>query len=103
MCIAESEAFLQDLENFEMAHKMVKRKSLRNVMKMHSAGWKLLKVVNTLHEDRRASASFKESEESEINVGVGQGCALTPPHFNANLDMVMKEMKVRTNGEGTDL
>ena len=43
------------------------------------------------------------SESFEIGVGVRQGCVMSPWLFNIYMDGVMREFKVRTQGEGAKM
>ncbi len=58
---------------------------------------KLLRAVKTLYEGARAAVRV-ESEQSEffeLNVGLKQGCVMSPWLFSVYMDGVMKEIQGR--------
>ena len=91
--------------DLEKAYDRVDRKALWDVMKIYGVGGKLLRAVQAFYENSRACVKVDGecSESFGINVGVRQGCVMSPWLFNIYMDGVMKEFRMRTAGKGAKM
>ena len=91
--------------DLEKAYDRVDRRALWDVLKIYGVGGKLLNAVKAFYENCRAKVrvNYVESESFSISVGVKQGCVMSPWLFNIFMDGVMKEWKMRIQGEGAEL
>ena len=67
-------------------------------------GGKLLKAVQSFYIDSRACVRVGNdvSEWFPVNVGLRQGCAMSPWLFNVYMDCVVREMNIRVLGKGLE-
>ena len=67
--------------------------------------WKLLKAVPNFYVDSRACVQVGNdvSEWFPVNVGLRQGCVMSPLLFNVYMDGVVREVNVRVLGKGLEL
>ena len=72
---------------------------------MYGVGGKLLKTVQSFYVDSRACVRVGNavSERFPVNVGLRQGCVLSPWLFNVYMDGVVGEVNVRMLGKGLEL
>ena len=63
---------------------------------------KLLKSVQRFYVDSRACVRVGNdmSEWFPVNVGLGQGCVMSPWLFNVYMDGVVRDVNVRVFGKG---
>ena len=66
---------------------------------------KLLKAVQNFYVDSRACIQVGNdvSEWFPVNVGLRQGCVMSPWLFNVFMDGVVREVNVRVLGKGLEL
>ena len=66
---------------------------------------KLLKAVQSFYVDSRACVRVGNdvSEWFSVNVGLRQGCVMSPWLFNVYMDDVVREVNVRVLGKGSEL
>ena len=66
---------------------------------------KLLKAVQSFYVDSRACVRVGNdvSEWFPVNVGLRQGCVMSPWLFNVYMDDVVREMNLRVLGKGLEL
>ena len=78
------------------------RDALWQVLRLYVVGGKLLKAVQSLYVASRACVRIgnEVSEWFSLNVGVRQGCAISPRLFNLYKDGVVREVQARTLGRG---
>ena len=64
----------------------------------------MLKAVQSLYIDSRACVRVGNyvSEWFPVNVGLRQGCVMSPWLFNVYMDGVVREVKVRVLGKGLE-
>ncbi len=81
--------------DLEKAYDRVDWLALWDVLKIYGLGGKLLRAVKSFYEEASACVkiSGETSEHFEIQVGLRQGCVMSPWLFNTNMDGVMREVK----------
>ena len=72
---------------------------------MYGVGGKLLKAVQSFYVDSRACVRVGKdvSEWFPVNVGLRQGCVMSPWFFNVYMDGVVREVNVRVLGKELEL
>ena len=72
------------------------------MLRVYGVEGKLLKAVQSFHVDSRACvrAGNDVSEWFPVNVGLRQGCVMSPWLFNVYMDSVVREVNVRVLGKG---
>ena len=87
------------------AYDVVDRPALWDVLKIYGVGGKLLDAVKAFYKNCRAKVRVNGVESKNFNIGVGvkQGCVMSPWLFNIYMDSMMKEWKVRIQGQGAEL
>ena len=75
------------------------------MLRVYGVGGKLLKAVQSFYVDSRACVRVGNdvSETFPVNVGLRQGCVMSPWLFNVYMDDVVREVKVRVLGKGLEL
>ncbi len=75
----------------------VDRKGLWGTLRVYGVGGQLLKGIRSFYENASASVwvNGELSESFNIEVGVRQGCVMSPWLFNIYMDGCIREMKVR--------
>ena len=70
-----------------------------------AVGGKLFKAVQSFYVDSRACVRVRNdvSEWFPVNVGLRQGCVMSPWLFNVYMDGVVREVNVRVLGKGLEL
>ena len=91
--------------DLEKAYDRVDRKGVWEVMKMYGVGGHTLEAVKSFYEGSKACVRVGngESRMFEVNVGLRQGCVMSPWLFNLYMDAVMKEVNGRVMGKGVKL
>ncbi len=84
-------ATLMDLEK---AHNRVDREALWSVLKIYGVGGQLLEGIQASYREVNACVRVggKFSESLAVEVGVRQGCVMSPWLFNIFMDGCMREM-----------
>ena len=74
-------------------------------MELYGVGGKLLKAVQSFYADSRAGVRVGNdvSEWFPVNVGLRQGCMMSPWLFNVYMDGVVREVNVRVLRKGLEL
>ncbi len=82
--------------DFEKASDRVDREALLNVLKIYGVGGQLLKGIQAFYREANACVKMegKYSESFAVEVGVRQGCVMSPWLFNIFMDGCMREMIV---------
>ena len=72
---------------------------------MHGVGGKLLKAVQSFYVDSWVCVRVGNdvSEWFPVNVGLRQGCVMSPWLFNVYMYGVVREVNVRVLGKGLEL
>ena len=89
---------LMDLEN---NYDTIDRHGMWQMIRVYGGGGKLLKAVQSFHVDSRACVRVGNdvSEWFPVNVGLRQGCVISPWLFNVYMDGVVREVNVRVLGK----
>ncbi len=95
--------------DLEKAYDRADREVLWSVLKIYGVGGQLLKGIQAFYRDANACVRVggKYNESFAVEVGVRQGCVMSPWLFNIFMDGCMREMKckvvhtgeMRLNGE----
>ena len=64
-----------------------------------------MRAIKSFYEDSRACVRVGrgESDWFEVNVGLRQGCVMSPWLFTLYMDEVAREVNARVHGEGLTL
>ena len=91
--------------DLEKANNRVDRDALWQMLRLYGVGGKLLKAVQNSYVDSKACLRIggEVSEWFSVNVGVRQGCVMSPWLFNLYMDGVVREVQARTLGRGAQL
>ncbi len=83
--------------DLEKAYDGVDREALWSVLRIYGVGGQLLKGKQAIYSEANACVRVggKFSESFAVEVGVRQGCVLSPWLFNIFVDGCMKEMKCK--------
>ena len=75
------------------------------MLRVYGVGGKLLKAVQSFYIDSRACVRVENdvSEWFPVNVGLRQGCVMSPWLFNVYLDGVVREVNFNVLGKGLEL
>ena len=75
------------------------------VLRVYGVGGKLLKAVQRFYVDNKAFVRVGNdvSEWFPVNVGLRQGCVMSPCLFNVYMDGVVREVNVKVLGKGLEL
>ena len=75
------------------------------MLRVYGVGGKFLKVVQSFHVDSRGCVRMGNdmSEWFPVNIGLRQGCVMSPWLFNVYMDGVVRQVNVRVLGKGLDL
>ena len=91
--------------DLEKAYDKVDWEGLWEVLTVYGVGGKLLMAVKSFYRNATASVKVgdKLSESFKVNVGVRQGCVMSPWLFNIYMDGVIKECMAGSMGRGAKL
>ena len=91
--------------DLEKAYDTIDRHGMWQMLRVYGVGEKLLKAVQSFYVDSRACVRVGNdvSEWFPINVGLRQGCVMSPWLFNVYIDVVVREVNVRKLGKGLEL
>ena len=91
--------------DLEKAYDSIDRHGMWQMLTVYGVGGKLLKAVQSFYVDSRACVRVGNdaSEWLPVNVGLRQGCVVSPWLFNVYMDGVVREVNVRVLGKGLDL
>ncbi len=91
--------------DLEKAYSMVDREAIWSVLKIYGVGGQLLKGIQALYREAnaRVRVGVKSSESSVVEVGVRQGCVMSPWLFNIFMDECMREMRCKVLNTGAKL
>ena len=91
--------------DLEKAYDRVDREALWNVLRVYGVGGQLLEGIKAFY--RNASACVRVdgevSESFSVEVGVRQGCVMSPWLFNVFMDGCIREMKAKVGDVGARL
>ena len=90
----------------EKAYATIDRHSMwQMLIRVYGVGGKWLKALESLYADSRASVrgGTNVSEWFPVNVGLRQGCVMSPWLFNVYMDGLVREVNARVLGKGLEL
>ena len=75
------------------------------ILRVYGVGGKLLKAVQSFYEDSRACVRVGNdvSEWFPVDVGLRQGCVMSPWLFNVYMDGVVREVNLRVLGKRSEM
>ena len=75
------------------------------MLRVHGVEGKWLKAVQSFYVDSRACVRVGNdvSERFPVNVGLRQGCVMSPWLFSVYIDGVIREVNIRVLGKGLEL
>ncbi len=90
--------------DLEITYDRIDRKALYNVLKVYGVGGQLMKGITFYREMNACVKVDGELRDSfVIEVGVRQGCVISPWLFNVFMDGCMREMKAKVGKIGARL
>ena len=91
--------------DLEKAHDTIDRHGMWPMLRLYGVGGKLLNAVQSFYKDRRTCVRVGNdvSERFPVNVGLRQGCVMSPWLFNVYMDGVVREVNVRVLWKGQEL
>jgi len=91
--------------DLEKAYDRIDRSALWKVLCIYGVGGRLLRGVQSFYNASRACVRVANgvSEWFPVNVGLRQGCVMSPWLFNMYMDGVVREVNARVLGEGCEL
>ena len=91
--------------DLEKAYDRVDRKAVWEVLGLYGVGGKLLKAVRSFYDGSKACVRVNDemSDCFPVNVGLRQGCVMSPWLFNMYIDGVVREVNARVSGRGLEL
>ena len=91
--------------DLEKAYDRVDRSALWKVLCIYGVGGRLLRAVQSFYKSSRACVRVANgmSEWFQVNVGLRQGCVMSPWLFNMYMDGVVREVNARVLGNGCEL
>jgi len=91
--------------DLEKAYDRVDRKAVWEVLRMYGVGGNLLKAVKSFYDGSKACVRVENqmSDCFPVNVGLRQGCVMSPWLFNMYMDGIVSEVNARVLGRGLEL
>ena len=91
--------------DLEKAYDRIDRKALWQVLGVYGVGGCVLRGIQSFYDGSSACVRVGSdlSESFEVNVGLRQGCVMSPWLFNVYMDGVVREVKMRTLGRGLEM
>ena len=91
--------------DLEKAYDRVDRDAMWDVLRIYGVGGRLLKAVRSMYADSKACVRVGDemSDWFSVEVGLRQGCVMSPWLFNLYMDGVVREMNARARGMGLKL
>ena len=91
--------------DLEKAYDRIDREALWQVLGVYGVGGCVLRGIQSFYVGSRACVRVGKdlSEGFEVNVGLRQGCVMSPWLFNVYMDGVVREVKMRTLGRGLEM
>ena len=91
--------------DLEKAYDRIDREALWTVLRMYGIGGRLLEGVKSFYRNSRACVRVGNSVSDwfSVNVGLRQGCVMSPWLFNIFMDGVVREVDARMLGRGLRL
>ena len=91
--------------DLEKAYDTIDRHGMWQMLGVYGVGGKLLKAVQSFYVDSKACVRVGNdvSQWFPVNVGLRQGCVMSPWLFNVYMDGMVRELNVRVLGKGLEL
>ena len=91
--------------DLEKAYDTIDRHGMWQMLRVLWSCRKIVEAVQSFHVDSRACIRVGNdaSEWFPVNVGLRQGCVMSPWLFNIYMDGVVREVNVRVLGKGLEL
>ena len=91
--------------DLEKAYDRVDRNAMWRVLEMYGINGNLLRAVKSFYDGSDACVRVcrQKSDWFSVNVGLRQGCVMSPWLFNLFMDGVMREVKERVGDVGVNL
>ena len=91
--------------DLEKAYDTFDRHGMWQMLRVYGVGGKIFEAVQIFYIDSRACVRVGNdvSEWFPVNVGLRQGCVMSPCLFNEYMDTVVREVNVRAPGKGLEL
>ncbi len=91
--------------DLEKAYDSVDKEALWSVLRINGVGGQLLKGIQAFYREANACVRVggKFNESFALEVGVRQGCVMSPWLFNISMDGCMKEMQCKVGNTGAKL
>ena len=91
--------------DLEKAYDTIDRHGIWQMLRVYGVGGKLLKAVQSFYVESRACVRVGNdmSEWFLVNVGLRQGCVMSPWLFNVYLDGVVREVNGKVLRKGLEL
>ena len=83
--------------DLEKSYDTIDRHGMWQMPRVHEVGGKLLTAVQSFYVDSRAFVwvGNEVREWFPVNVGLSEGCVMSPWSFNVYMDVVVREVNVR--------
>ena len=91
--------------DLEKAYDRVDRSAMWQVMRIYGIGGKVLRSIMSFYDEGKACVRVggQVSDSFEVNVGLRQGCVMSPWMFNLFIDGVVREVNTRLIGMGVKM
>ena len=91
--------------DLEKAYDRVDREGMWDILKVYGVGGRLFRAIKSFYNNSRACVRVGEgvSDWFPVNVGLRQGCVMSPWLFNIYMDGVVREVNARVIGKGVVL
>ena len=96
---------IEKLEFYPLWYDTIDRHGMWQKLRVYGVGGKLYKALESFYVDSRACVRVGNdvSDWFPVNVGLRQGCAMSPWSFNVYMDGVVREVNVWVLGKGLEL
>ena len=91
--------------DLEKAYDTIDRHGMWQMLRVYGVGGKLLKTMQSFHVESRACVRVRNDVSGwfPVNVGLRQGCVMSPWLFNVYMDDVVRGVNVRVLGKWLEL
>ena len=91
--------------DLEKAYDRIDREALWKVLQIYGVGGKLLNAVKSFYAGSRACVRVGREEGGwfSVDVGLRQGCVMSPGLFNVYMDGLLRELKTRVLERGAEM
>ena len=102
--LTNGDRFFWVFMDLDEAYDTIDWHTMWQLLRWHGVREKLLKAVQSFYVDRRACVrvGIVVSELFPVNVGLKQGCVMSPWFFNVYMDGVVREVNARNLGNDSN-